>query len=249
MIPSIERAALAIGLLAAGTAVAGDDRHWTFGVETGPVWQTRNDVQRPGNAGTRFGLDDTVGTGPYPFLRIEAAYRLSDRHELRGLIAPFQIEESGALRQDTLYDGQSFSTGPVDAKYRFNSYRLTWRYTLVDSDRALLKLGATGKIRDAEVVLRQGATQARDANVGFVPLLHAYGEVRLGDRWRGIVDFDGLVGPRGRAIDIAFKLGYDITRDLTLEAGYRVLEGGVKSDDVYSFALFNYAIVGLRWSY
>jgi hypothetical protein len=247
MTSALERVSCVLGLLLAGTAVAGDDQRWTFGIETGPVWQSRNDIQRPGNAGTRFGLDETVGTGPYPFLRLEAAYRLSDKHELRGLLAPFEIEESGTLRQSTLYDGQTFSAGPVGAKYRFNSYRLTWRYTLVDSDRAILKLGATGKIRDAEVALRQGGVQARDANVGFVPLVHAYGEYRLGERWRTIVDFDGLVGPGGRAIDVAFKLSYDVTKDLALEAGYRVLEGGVKSDDVYNLALFNYALVGLRF--
>ncbi len=241
---------LSIGVLTlAASAAAADDSRWTLGLETGPVWQARNDIQRPGNTGTRFGLDDTVGNGPYPFFRFEATYKLSDKHELRGLIAPFQIEEDGTLRQTTSYDGQGFSAGPVNATYKFNSYRFTWRYSLVDSDRWLFKLGATGKIRDAEVSLRQGGTQARDTNIGFVPLLHAYGEYRFADRWRGILDFDGLIGPGGRAVDVAFKLGYDVTKHLTLEGGYRMLEGGVDRDEVYSFALFHYALVGARYRF
>ncbi len=241
---------LAIGYLtlAAGAAAA-DDSRWSIGIETGPVRQARNDIQRPGDTGTRFGLDDTVGNGPYPFFRFEATYKLSDKHELRGLIAPFQIEDDGALRQDTSYDGQNFPAGPVNAKYKFNSYRFTWRYTLVDADRWLFKLGATGKIRDAEVSLRQGNTQARDSNIGFVPLLHAYGEYRFAERWRGILDFDGLIGPGGRAVDMALKLGYDVTKNLTLEGGYRMLEGGVDRDEVYSFALFHYAVIGARYRF
>lgn len=59
------------------------------------------------------------------------------------------------------------------------------------------------------------------SNVGVVPLFNAYGEYRLSERWRAIFDFDGLVGPSGRAFDIGVKAAYGLTRDLSIEGGYR----------------------------
>jgi hypothetical protein len=104
-------------------------------------------------------------------------------------------------------------------------------------------------VRDATIELRQGGVQSSDSNTGLVPLFNAYGEYRFADRWRAIFDFDGLVGPNGRAFDIGLKVGYDLTRNLSLEGGYRMLEGGVDNDDVYNFAWFNYAVVGVRYRF
>lgn len=43
-----------------------DSSKWTFELEAGPVWQTRNDVQIPNDeSGTRFSLVDFAGNGPW----------------------------------------------------------------------------------------------------------------------------------------------------------------------------------------
>ena len=68
--------ALALGvtcLACAGvptTARASEAPRFTVRIEGGPVWQSRNDVQIPNDAsGTRFSLDDLVGSGPWPAAR------------------------------------------------------------------------------------------------------------------------------------------------------------------------------------
>ena len=56
-------------------------------------------------------------------------------------------------------------------------------------------------------------------------------------------DFDGLAGGPGRAFDIALKIGYDVSEVVSLNVGYRTLEGGADVDSVYNFAWLHYAVV------
>jgi len=64
-----------------------------------------------------------------------------------------------------------------------------------------------------------------------------------------VLDFEGLGASQGRAIDAAVKLGYDVTPRLNLYAGYRFLDGGADNDELYTFARFDSAVVGLTWAF
>ncbi len=218
-----------------------DDPKWSFIVEAGPVWQSRNDVQIPGDTGTRFSLADFAGSGPFPFVRLELAYEIDARHGLRFLVAPFEYTESGTFDDDVFFVDQVFTAGlATEAGYRFDSYRATYRYTFHDSESWLWRVGITAKIRDAEISLKQPGRFARDSNTGLVPLLNLYGEYRAAGRWKAVVDFDGLASAQGRAIDLGLMLRYDIARQWFLGGGYRLLEGGADNSEVYNFAWFNY---------
>ncbi|MEW6611445.1 MAG: hypothetical protein ACOY5C_08155 [Pseudomonadota bacterium] len=242
---------LATSLLAAGAAAQEPDPRFSIELEGGGVWQSRNKVQIPNDAtGTRFDLAELTGSGPYAAGRLTFTYAFRPRHELRLVYAPFSLEETGTLPQPVAFAGGSFAPGqPTTASYRFDSYRLTYRYLFHDGPDWRWQVGFTAKIRDAEVELRQGANVARDSNVGFVPLLHLHGERRLAERWRLILDFDGLAAPQGRALDFAAKAGYALTPQWTLAAGYRVLEGGVDNDSVYNFAWLNYAVLSAGYRF
>jgi hypothetical protein len=214
-------------------------------VEAAVGWQARNDVQIPNNAsGTRFSIADTVGSGPVPAARVDFTWALNDRQELRFLVAPFGYEESGTLPGPVNFNGASFNAAsPTEITYRFNSYRATWRYRVFQDDDWTVKLGVTGNIRQAEIALTQGGISSSYTDVGFVPLLHAWAERRLAERWRLVLDLDGLASPQGRALDFSAKVGYDLSSNLTLTAGLRMLDGGGDNDKVYSFARFHYGIV------
>jgi hypothetical protein len=232
--------------VSATAAQAGDSPHrYSLEVEAALAWQARNDVQIPNNAsGTRFSIADTVGSGPFPAARVDFTWALNDRQELRFLVAPLSYEASGNLPGPVNFNGASFNaTSPTEITYRFNSYRATWRYRVFQDEDWTVKLGVTGNIRQAEIALTQGGISSSYTNVGFVPLLNAWAERRLGERWRLILELDGLASPQGRAIDFSAKVGYDITPSLTLTAGYRALDGGADNDKVYNFARFNYGIV------
>ena len=237
-------------LIICASSVSANDSSRSVSFETGAVWQTRNDVRNPGDTGTRFSIADTVGEGPYNYFRFESFFNLGDKRQLRFLIAPFEISENGVPDKDIFFVDQNFNAGQ-DAKftYKFNSYRVSYRWLYKDEPSWRLWIGGTAKIRDAKIAIQQGNIKAEDSNVGFVPLLNIYSDYQLNNRWRFIFDFDGLVGPQGRAVDLALKLNYDIDKQWTVGAGYRTLEGGVDNDKVYNFAWFHYALLSVGYRY
>jgi hypothetical protein len=54
-----------------------------------------------------------------------------------------------------------------------------------------------------------------------------------------------LAAPQGRVEEVIISATFSLTDHFELKAGYRILEGGADNDEVYNFALFNYASVGL----
>jgi len=220
-------------------------------LEAGPVWQTRNDVQIPNDAtGTRFSLVTLLGNGWWPAGRVYATWHISTRHSVRGLFAPFSVSDTGTVAGPIDFAGETFPGGSgLRGTYKFNSYRLTYRYRFLARDRLRLWIGFTGKIRDAKIELEQGTLTARDTDVGFVPLLHFASDWQPTTRTHVLFDFDGLAGGPGRAFDVALKLGYDLSRHWRVSGGYRTLEGGADVSSVYAFAWLHYGVMGLTFRY
>jgi hypothetical protein len=236
-------------VLCTGT-VSASEYPRSINFETGAVWQNRNDVRIPSDSGTRFSIADIAGEGPFPFFRVEYLQNLGEKSQLRFLLAPFHISEPGVPDKDIFYAGESFNAGQnTEFRYTFNSYRVSYRYRYKDSSSWRLWLGGTVKIRDAEITLQQGDVKASDSDVGLVPLFNLYSDYQLNNKWHFIVDFDGLVGRQGRAIDLGLKLHYAIDKQWYIGAGYRALEGGADNDEVYNFAWLNYASVSVGYRY
>lgn len=235
---------VAAGMTLPAVASAQSVSKFAVEFEVGPVWQTSNDVQIPNDeTGTRFSLVDIAGKGPWASGRLYFTWNINEYHGVRALLAPLSYTETGALDEPVNFVGQSFEAGtPIDATYQFNSWRLTYRYRFHHSEKWTWWVGGTAKIRDAKIELRQGETTAKDTDVGFVPLAHFAGDWRFADRWHLTLDLDALAGGPGRAIDLALKAAVDVSDRWTLTAGYRTVEGGADTDDVYNFAWFHAAV-------
>jgi hypothetical protein len=219
-------------------------------LEAGAAWQMRNTARidnEPPN--TRFQIDDIVGDGPYASGRVVLDWPLSEKHRLRFIVAPLSLDESGQTDRPIVFRDTTFAPGPIDVKYRFDSYRASYRYVFVDDDRWTLSAGVTANIRDAEIALRQEGVRRSKTNTGFVPLLAFEGDWRFAPDWRATLDFEGLGAPQGRAIDVALKFGYDLNPAVTLYGGYRILDGGADNDELYTFARFDQAVLGLTWRF
>jgi len=240
-------------LVLALPAAAGAQTAPRFAVELegGPVWQTVNDVRIPNDASaTRFSLVDLAGHGPVTTGRVYVSWDLNERHGLRLMAAPFTLKGTGVSANPVRFAGASYVAGvPVAATYRFDSYRLTWRYRIHRGTRWTWRAGVTAKIRSAEIALEQGNTASRKPDVGFVPLAHLDGDGRLGSRLHLLLDVDALAGGPGRAEDVALKLGYDVGRHLTLAGGYRTVEGGADVKSVYTFAWLHYAVLSAAYRF
>jgi hypothetical protein len=246
---------LLFAVLAAGSAQAFENGS-RFEVETGGIWQSRNDAQSPARAtatmpqGTRFSLKALQGTGPSFFARLSAAYTWDDKHQVHALYAPLTITGSGTFQNPVSFQGQSFAANtPTDGRYRFDSYRIGYRYKVYDSDDWHIWGGVTVKVRDANISLSQGALKANRANTGPVPLLSLYARRDMGDRWSAIVDVEGLAAPQGRAVDAAFKIRHQLSNGVGVSAGYRMLEGGADNKKVYTFAWVHYGLLALDYKF
>lgn len=243
---------LSVGGLLLASPVSGQTTPtFLLELEGGPVWQSRNEVQIPNDErGTRFSLDEVVGQGPWPAARFYVTWNINRRHGLRVLLAPLSVTETGSLPGPTGFAGETFQPDePVDATYKFNSWRLNYRYRFVDRRSLSIWVGFTAKIRDAKVELRQSGNSARDTDLGFVPLLYLAAQRELDPSWHLLFDFNGLAGGPGRAFDAALKLGYEVNDRWALRLGYRTLEGGADVESVYNFAWLHYALISAAYRF
>ena len=226
-----------------------DDRPWRVELEGGALWSSRNDVQVPGNTGTRFSLLDLTGEGAWPVGRITVEWDVAEKHGLRLLYAPIRTDGTGTLGQPTSFDGVNFATGQATGKYRFDTYRLAYRYRFWSNEHWNWRVGLTGLIRAASIEVSLGNLSARKTNVGFVPLISLTGTWRFAARWSALLDVEGAAASQGRAFDVALKLGYDVNERSRLSFGYRTIEGGADGDEVFSFAWLHAAVVSFTYGF
>jgi len=223
---------------------------WTVDIEGGGAFSGYNDVQIPRETGTRFSLVDDLKASNEVFYRARIGYAFNDRHSLSVLVAPLRIDADGVLGREVFFEGVTFPAETrVDAIYRFDSYRLTYRY---DFDRAgafRAGIGFTAKIRDAEIVLEGDGLSSQKTNTGFVPLIHFRALWLLSSRFSLLADGDALAAPQGRAEDVALSMLYYPSHAVAIKAGYRILEGGADVDAVYNFALVHYVLAGVVVSF
>jgi len=231
--------------------LAQDGSGFVIDLEAGPVWQSRNDVQIPNtNEGTRFSLVDLAGKGPWPAVRLYLTWNINNRHSFRALLAPLTYTETGSFISPVDFAGTSYVPGSaVDATYKFNSWRLGYRYRLLDHKRFKLSIGLTAKIRDAKIELSQGSTSSKKTDIGFVPLAYIGTDWWFARKWHLLFDFEGLAGGPGRAFDIALKPYYAINDHFGISAGYRTLEGGADVKSVYNFAWLHYALFSATYRF
>ena len=211
------------------------------------VFTEKNDIRIPGDSGTKFSLSDDLSADRSYTGRLEAGYIHKERDYFGIVVAPLSVDSHGRVNRDISYAGTTFPAGTdLNATFRFDSYRITWRRRLVARDDLDVWLGVSGNIRDAEIFVEGGGQRATKANTGFVPLINFLIDWRIAKPWSLRVAGDALVGPQGRAEDVLFSVLYDLNATTKVFAGYRILEGGADNAEVYTFSLFHFAVAGVE---
>ena len=218
--------------------------------ETGTVFTGYNDVRIPGDLGTYFSLKDDLKAKTQIFYRLRASYTIKSRNTLSLLFAPLKTKSEGSVANDIFFEGVLFpASTELVGTYKFNSYRLTYRYDIVQKPRFEFGLGFTAKIRDAKISLSSPDLYSEKTNVGFVPIINFRLLWKMDDKFGLLLDGDALAAPQGRAEDVLIAATYKLSDNFGIRAGYRILEGGADNDEVYNFALFHYASVGLSYTF
>lgn len=218
---------------------------WQIDFETGPVFNGYNDVRIPRETGTEFSITDDLSTESKVFFRGRISYILNDKHVFSLFAAPLSINAQGNVNREIYFEGTTFPADvPLKAVYRFDSYRLTYRYNFYRKPDLTLGLGITAKIRDAAISLESPNQFAEKTNTGFVPLINFNLEWAFAQKFGLHFGGDALAAPQGRAEDVILALRYQAVDNLALKFGYRILEGGADVEEVYNFALLHYVVFG-----
>jgi len=215
-------------------------------LEAGAVVTGYNDVRIPGDQGTFFSLKDDLIPKTEFFYRVRAGYTIKNRHTLSLLYAPLETVSTGIVPHDIFFEGVTFpANSDLTGTYKFNSYRLTYRYDIVLRPKIEFGLGFTAKIRDAKIRMASAGLESEKVNVGFVPIINFRMLWKPYEKLGILVEGDALAAPQGRAEDVSVAATYRVSDHFGLKAGYRILEGGADNDEVYNFALFHYALAGI----
>lgn len=219
-------------------------------VETGIFSTSYNDVKIDGVTGTMFSLSEELEDDPAFFYRLRLNYLLKEKHFFSLLYAPFMIESSGTLDDELYFMETSYPAGTdLDAEFKFNSYRLTYRYEWVNNDNIEFGIGFTAKIRDAEIKVASDHITRNKKNVGFVPIVNFRFLWKISESFGFLTEGDALAAPQGRAEDVLAALTYKAGEHVMIKGGYRILEGGADNDEVYTFSLINYAVIGMTYTF
>lgn len=221
--------------------------HAQFGLdaETGIVFTGLNHARIPGDDGTFISFSGELESDPKIFGRVRAAYRFSPRSEILLLFAPLQNTYNGSVARDVFFQGVNYPAGThLNATYKFNSYRASYRYYVLNGENLEIGIGLTIKIRDALIGLEGGELQSEKTDFGFVPLINFVINWQATDRFGLLLDGDALAAPQGRAEDVLAAVTYKLSENFSMKAGYRILEGGAGNKTVYTFSLFHYGVVG-----
>ncbi|MGB9864012.1 MAG: hypothetical protein ACPLPQ_09425 [Candidatus Saccharicenans sp.] len=223
---------------------------WFLDVENGAVFSGYNDVEIPSDTGPRFSLSEELKTDQAYFFRLRLGYQWKSRHTVSVLAAPLKLRAAGSLDRPLFFFEELFPAGTqLRGSYKFNSYRLTYRYDFVRKNRWQLGVGLTAKIRDAAIKIEGGGLSSAKTNLGFVPLINLRLFWQFHDRWGLLLEGDGAVAKQGRAEDFLLALQWKVKNNLSLKLGYRLLEGGADVAEVYSFSLIHYVSAGLTFNF
>lgn len=245
MSPTIKGLAIGLAILAL-TAPGAYCGPWFLDAEAGAAFTGYNDVRIPSDSGDFFSLADDLVPRAAPVLRLRFGASRG-RHTLLALAAPLTVRGEGTLGRDILFHGKRFPAGTgINSSYRFDSYRLTYRYRLKDGPRLILAAGLTAKVRSADITLMSDSAFARRSDLGVVPLINFWADYSLGERSGLLAEGDALWSPYGRAEDLLVAYRYRPAENYAFRVGYRLLEGGADGGGkVYTFSMFHYLTAGV----
>lgn len=179
------------------------------------------------------------------FARLSAELRILKRHAIIFLYQPINIETQAVLNRDVVVDDLTFPEGtPLDLRYGFDFYRLSYLYDFFKDPDIELAVGLSMQIRVAAISFTSAdglLRRARD-DIGPVPVI----KVRFRYTFKpGIwLGFEGdgfwasgriITGSNndfeGAILDASLRLGFNLTNFLETFVNVRYLGGGARGTD------------------
>lgn len=197
---------------------------------------------RFGKDGDRLDYVEDGGQGVlFPFARPTAAVTWR-RQRFVALWQPLDVRTRATLDEDLRVDDTVFPAGrPLDLRYGFSFWRLSWAHQLVDDGRWRVGLGLGLQIRNATIgfATADGSLDVTKRDVGPVPLLElelgrrfddgAFVEAEIDGFWAPIRYLNGgRVDVEGAIADLQLRVGVPLAEPAEVFVGARYLGGGAQ---------------------
>jgi hypothetical protein len=179
------------------------------------------------------------------FARLSAELRILKRHAIIFLYQPINIETQAVAGRDIVVDELTFPEGtPLDLRYGFDFYRLSYLYDFFKDPDVELAIGLSMQIRVAAISFTSAdglLRRARD-DIGPVPVIKLRARYTFKPGiWLGF-EADGfwasgriITGSNndfeGAILDMSLRLGFNLTRFLETFVNVRYLGGGARGTD------------------
>jgi hypothetical protein len=187
----------------------------------------------------------------FPFQRISGDIFIGPRHRIVFLYQPIDVRTEVLLNSPVSVYGETFDAGePLELRYGFDFYRLSYLYDFLRDPRNELAIGASLQIRDAVITFSQpadpvGGEAAKlraQNNVGPVPALKFRAKYYIGPRvWLG-AEIDGIYaagkgfvgstevesGFAGAILDASLRAGFTPRDYLDAFLNLRYIGGGAE---------------------
>jgi hypothetical protein len=227
-------------------------------IETGTFLVNRNDASSSwknsfgelnGTEGTLFSYAKDFNNPLKPLIRIRTNYAFgtNNKHIISFLAAPLEYTTSGTLNNPITFNSVVFDAQKeTQGFYKFNGYRLTYRYQWLQSEKITLGLGLTLNYRDAAFSLKQENLYERNYNRGFVPLINTYTRIQLKEKLSILIDGDVFyIDKTGGAIDYLTGFQFNVGKQLHIKTGYRFFSGvGSEVGNVYNKLFVSSYVLG-----
>jgi hypothetical protein len=212
------------------------------GAEIGFVKVLSHTIQL-GENGTLF---DYVNEGGqqnlYPFRRLSLDLGIHNRHTVTFLYQPLDLQTKALLLRDVTVDSLVFpAMMPVDLRYFFDFYRLSYLYDFLPTPEKELSVGLSLQFRDASISFasQDGWLFRTNQNVGPVPILKARLHLPFGRQSFIGAEVDGFYATdkifnganfkfEGSILDASIRYGLKFNDALTGFINWRFLGGGAK---------------------
>lgn len=107
---------------------------WLLDVETSRVSGKYCDVRIPGDTGDKISLTENLEMDSFYTFRLELTKNFSNSHNISFLISPLRVNSDGIINSDIYFNDKTFnSNSKIKSFYKFDSYRISYRYDFVDN--------------------------------------------------------------------------------------------------------------------
>ncbi len=194
-----------------------------------------------GRDGTRFDyLAEGGQNNLFPFGRLSADLDLGPRHSIVALWQPLDLRTTSVPERDIVVNGATFAAGePLDLRYGFSFYRLSWLYDTARADDVEIGVGASLQLRNAAIGFESadGSLRRDNRDIGPVPTLKTRLRAPVGEHtWLG-AEVDAMWAPirylNGRDVDVegaivdgSLRAGFDLRHGTSAFLNVRYLGGG-----------------------